>query len=56
MSHELPTKLSNYFLQLPATERLGFLRHFLQRPEVSGESRGHVVAYLCLIDRLTHLW
>eukprot|EP00913_Durusdinium_trenchii_P034573 g32343.t1 len=34
--HELPTKLSNYFLQLPATERLGFLRHFLQRPEVSG--------------------
>ncbi|CAK9082324.1 ATP-dependent RNA helicase DDX55 (DEAD box protein 55) [Durusdinium trenchii] len=36
VSHELPTKLSNYFLQLPATERLGFLRHFLQRPEVSG--------------------
>lgn len=34
VSHELPTKLSNYFLQLPATERFGFLRHFLQVPEV----------------------
>lgn len=34
VSHELPTKLSNYYLQLPATERLGFLRHFLQLPEV----------------------
>ena len=33
-SHELPTKLSNYHLQLKATERLGFLRHFLQREEV----------------------
>ena len=33
-SHELPTKLSNYFLQMPATERLGFLRHFLRAPEV----------------------
>lgn len=34
VSHELPTKLSNYYLQLPATERFGFLRHFLQVPEV----------------------
>jgi len=34
VSHELPTKLSNYYLQLPATERFGFLRHFLQTPEV----------------------
>ena len=34
VSHELPTKLSNYYLQLPATERLGFLRHFLQAAEV----------------------
>lgn len=34
VSHELPTKLSNYYLQLPATERFGFLRHFLQAPEV----------------------
>ncbi|CAE7602932.1 DDX55 [Symbiodinium sp. CCMP2592] len=34
--HELPTKLSNYFLQIPAPERLGFLRHFLRAPEVRG--------------------
>ena len=34
VSHELPTKLSNYYLQLPATERFGFLRHFLQTPDV----------------------
>ena len=33
-SHEVPTKLLNYHLQLKATERLGFLRHFLQREEV----------------------
>ena len=32
--HELPTKLSNYYLQVPAPERLGFLRHFLRAPEV----------------------
>eukprot|EP00437_Effrenium_voratum_P035148 CAMPEP_0181464176 /NCGR_PEP_ID=MMETSP1110-20121109/35295_1 /TAXON_ID=174948 /ORGANISM="Symbiodinium sp., Strain CCMP421" /LENGTH=509 /DNA_ID=CAMNT_0023588897 /DNA_START=100 /DNA_END=1629 /DNA_ORIENTATION=- len=34
VSHELPTRLSNYYVQLPATERLGFLRHFLQAQEV----------------------
>ncbi|CAE7577715.1 DDX55 [Symbiodinium sp. CCMP2456] len=34
--HELPTKLSNYYLQIPAPDRLGFLRHFLHAPEVCG--------------------
>ena len=34
LGHELPTKLSNYYYQVPAPERLGFLRHFLRAPEV----------------------
>lgn len=32
--HELPTKLSNYYLQLAAPQRLEFLRNFLQAPDV----------------------
>mmetsp|Transcript_40028 Transcript_40028/g.64726 ORF Transcript_40028/g.64726 Transcript_40028/m.64726 type:complete len:758 (-) Transcript_40028:83-2356(-) len=32
--HELPTKLSNYYVTQPAEQKLGFLKHFLQMPEV----------------------
>lgn len=32
--HELPTKLQNFFVALPATRKLGFLKQFLAQPEV----------------------
>jgi len=32
--HELPTKLRNYYVQVRGQDKLGFLCHFLQRPEV----------------------
>eukprot|EP00928_Gymnodinium_smaydae_P070358 TRINITY_DN54204_c0_g1_i1.p1 TRINITY_DN54204_c0_g1~~TRINITY_DN54204_c0_g1_i1.p1 ORF type:complete len:700 (-),score=166.91 TRINITY_DN54204_c0_g1_i1:52-2151(-) len=32
--HEVPSKLENYFLTLAAPQRLAFLKHFLERPDV----------------------
>jgi len=33
-SHELPSKLQNFYVNMPASQKLGFLRKFLQSPEV----------------------
>jgi len=35
-THELPTKLRNYYVQVPPQDKLAFLCRFLQRPDVKG--------------------
>jgi len=54
VSHELPTKLSNYAVQLPATQKLGFLRRFLQAPEVR-KSKTIVFFLTCAVVDYVHL-
>lgn len=42
LRHEVPTKLQNFVLELPATQKIGFLLRFLQSPEVR---RGKTIVF-----------
>eukprot|EP00930_Biecheleria_cincta_P076162 TRINITY_DN63379_c0_g1_i1.p1 TRINITY_DN63379_c0_g1~~TRINITY_DN63379_c0_g1_i1.p1 ORF type:complete len:724 (-),score=175.27 TRINITY_DN63379_c0_g1_i1:312-2483(-) len=52
--HELPTKLSNYVLRLPATHKLGFLRRFLQAENVR-RSKTIIFFHTCACVDYFHL-